>query len=584
MSDCYTSGYTCQVYDNHLFNTRNNVYELVLNAAKGCCINVTDLLISKEYGRTFAENDPYWMLSNNLPASGAGFESKIDGHFFKPGHCDSSYDNLLNVSGINLYDYQLSAMTTQYMTLTTAAVHQTIDEKRHRTLGDVIIRNTLSDEIVDVKQLAPTLNALPDIYNNIIDFDLVYEYLIIYTPTTMYIEKLNYNYRTGVFDETSTMPIILDVTPSPTSTLIRPYFNEAKKEIVFGRTVSSNQSVYPELYKYGLESGKYRKIFGSDMSENVLKKLGLPDDIAGKFVVKSINSTHLTYNDILQKYTVSYTGRLSASHAELARVANIQDDNVQYASDIFFIGIHNFANAEPTLDHIDSIIYHPSNKREYITSLHESTRRLPLSGSRVINMGNISDPRTSLLIDPRGIPSRPSKLKEIRYTYAGETTTNTRLPINDMGYANITDISTMAESYVPHASGGATDFASPRYVPVDLNLNLNLEEISVVRVEVECVYYDNHKILYTLLGESRPIPALLLFDDINIVDTISYSTDSSPNLLKIVLETKSPQFLTEVIIDNDSIGMDTTSIYNYEFGELEYPVPSPTPTPTPTSQ
>ena len=585
MNDCYTSGFICQVVDNHLFNTKNNVYEEVLNAADGCCVNVSNLIPTSKFGRTFAENDPYRMIAAGRPPSDAAFERKIDGHQFIPGHCDDKFTNTLNLEHVNLYNYQLSAMTTEYVTLTTDIVDQSIDDRRERTLGEVVIRNTQSNIITNIRDLAPTLNTLPEVYNNVVDFDIVYDHLLLYTDDKLYVEKLNYNYTTGKFDPSSTMPIVVKTNTTDQSALIKPYFNEDKKQLIFGRTIVDRGVVLPELYRYSIATGSYNKIHGDGITDSDLDSYRLPPDLAGKFVIKSVNSTHITYNNILQKYTVTTTGRLSATPSELVRVSATGDDDVQYADDILYISIHNFSDSDTTLEFIDSTIYHPTNKREYVLELTDRTRHVSLSADTIINMGVISDPRTTILLDPRSIPTREYKLKEIRYTYSGKTVTNARLPINDMGYANITDISEMVESYVPHASGGATDFASPRYVPVNLDLDLNLDEISVVRIDVECVYYDNHRLTYTILGESRPLPIMMLFNDINIVDTVSYTSDSNPSLLKIVLETHKPRYITEVIIDNNNVGIDSDTVYSsdYEFGELISPPPTPTPTPTPTS-
>jgi hypothetical protein len=590
MSDCYTSGFICQIVDNHLFSTKNNVYEEILNAAEGCCVNVTNLVPTSKFGRTFAENDPYRMIEDGRPPSDAAFERKIDGHQFIPGHCDDAFSNTLNLEQVNLYNYQLEAMKTEYVTLTTDVVEQTIDDKRERTLGDVVIRNTQSSIITNIRDLAPTLNSLPEVYTNVVDFDIIYDHLLLYTPDSLYVEKLSYNYTTGKFDPSSTMPIVVKTADTKRSALIKPYFNEDKKHLVFGRTIVDRGVVLPELYRYNIATGAYSKIHGDGITSDDLDNFRLPPDLTGKFVIKSVNSTHLTYNSILQKYTITTTGRLSATSAELIRVSNTGDNDVQYADDILYISIHNFSDSGTTLEYIDSIIYHPHNKREYILDLEDTSRNISLSADAVINMGTISDPRTVLSLDPRSIPVREYKLKEIRYTYAGKTVTNSRLPINDMGYANITDISEMVESYVPHTSGGPTDFASPRYRPLELDLDLNLDEISVVRIDVECVYYDNHRATYTILGESRPVPIMLLFDDINIVDTVSFTGDSNPSLLKLVLETRNPRYITEVIIDNNSTGVDidrnsfdSPPSSDHEFSEPVNLSPTPTPTPTPTS-
>ena len=589
MSDCYKTGYTCQVVDNHLFTSPNNIYENILNAAEGCCVNVSNLKHTSKFTRTFAENDPYRKLAAGLPASDAGFEDKIDGHRFQPEVC-GGFSSMLNTDTINLYDYPLPAMSTQYSTLTSDAKSQSIDDKREKTKGELIIRNTQSSIIGDVKDTLPTLRALPEIYNNIVDFDIIVDHAIIYTTDTIYIEKLAYNYTTGLFDPSSTMPITVIASPDRRSTIIKPFFNEPTNTIVFGRTVVHKNTITPELYKYNIKTGSYHSVYGAPPPENDLNRLRLPDDIVGKFVISSINSTHLSYNELLHKYTVTCTGRLSATGAELARAANINDSDDQYSTDIFFIGVYNFTDTQAGFQYLDSIIYHPHNKREYTTEVITSTKSIKLSSTPVISIGNITDPRSTISLDPSTIPTREFKLKEIRYTYNNKTTTKSRLPINDIGYANITDITKMVESYVPHTSGGATDFASPRYSPVDFNLNLNLDEISVVTISIECVYYDNHRIHYKVIGESRPLPLGLLFEDINVVDTVSYATDNNPSMLKVMLETKNPQYITEILIDNNGIGVDEQEYTfadalnkaGFEFSDL-LPEPTPTPTPTPTS-
>ena len=104
------------------------------------------------------------------------------------------------------------------------------------------------------------------------------------------------------------------------------------------------------------------------------------------------------------------------------------------------------------------------------------------------------------------------------------------------------------------------------------------------------MYYDNHRIHYKVIGESRPLPLGLLFEDINVVDTVSYATDNNPSMLKVMLETKNPQYITEILIDNNGIGVDEQEYTfadalnkaGFEFSDL-LPEPTPTPTPTPTS-
>lgn len=554
MNTCYTSGFQCQIVDNYIFNTTSTtIYENIINPGHGCCVNATDVLPTRRFGRTFGENDPHRMLRFGLPPETAGWDDKIDGHLFRPNVCsDIDPQGQLNMEDVNQYVYRLSAMQTSYVSLSSTSP-ASISTKRNHSGGEVWCRNTLSTKVENISNLVPGLAVQPDIYNNLVDFDIVYDSLVIYTPDILYIERLNYDYNTGSHTAGDVSPVSLSGSGQP---LIRLFFNEVTKTVTFGRLVSVGSTLIPELYEYNLDTGIYSLVYGNDEHTRDLHKYILPGRLNQDYIVKSVGQPHLTYNEILQKYTVSYTGKLEH--------VNSATDITEYGGDVFCVFVHNYKKYQTGLKHIDSILYHPSNKRElYRLPAIPIDSQIDIGSALHYSIGEITDPRQSITIIPKNLPVRESKLKQIIYRYDDIEYSQSRLPVNDMAFANHLSIKDMVESALPHRCGGPTDFASPRYQPHTVDLKLNLKEVSTVLIKVEAIYYDGHVHECIIFGEARPLPIDLAFGGLELVDSKSYTTSSYSSLLKLVFESQSPRYVTEIIIDNSGVA-EQSLITNFD--------------------
>ena len=546
---CYNREIECRVIDNFLMSNNRGVkiYEEILNGDNQETSSYSSLALTSKYNRTFAANDPLRMIASGRPATDAAFQQKIDGHGFRNNPCDNiKSESDLNIEPINFYNYQLSASLTQYMSADVTGEKLSVSDKRNKNVGEIWCRNTMSNRIDRLETMLPGLKTQPEIYNNVVDFDVIYDSVILYTPDTMYIERYAYDYNTGDILAGGATPIISKADDIELSKLIRVFFDESNNTVMFGKTVQYDvKTVVPELYSYNLATGTYVTAYGAKQANEDINHYRLPPDLYRDFDIKSISTPILVYNDKLQKYTVIYSAYLATTYTGML--------TGEFEGDVYCVFIHNYKALSNGLGYIDSIIYHPENKREYRydESIPPETITLDTS-AREIELGYVLPAKMTLKIDPLHVPLRQAKLKEIQYQFGDVLITKSRLPVNDMGLAGVDNIAGLTDSYTPHVSGGAIDFASPRYQSVDLPVESNVSDVSIVTVNVSARYYDGFVDVWKIAGEIRPRPLSYKFKDMVVVDAVSYTTNNVTNLLKIIFETQQPKHMVEYVIDNST--------------------------------
>lgn len=559
--ECYSTGYECQIVDNFAFRIQTGrIYQTVLNPAGDCCVSIPDLVLTRRFGRTFGENDPYRKIKNGEDPTEAAFDDKIDGHYFRPDIClEQQVDTDLNIEPINFLDYSLeSTKTKRTDTVPVTSEDVTVTGTNNSITGKLYIRNSTGSKIDSIDNMLPGLYNLPEIYNNITSFNIVYDNILLYTPTELYIDQVNYDYSTGEFESSTTTPVRLTVSADRRERIMRSHFDPDSQVILTGRTaIVDNKLVVPQLYKYNANTHLYSIAYDGVAYKNDHIKLALPPDIYRDFVICNVDTPIICYNDKIQKYSVVTVAALSATQDAIVRAG----EHDSLLGEFYCVVVYNFKNYETGLELIDSTIFHAPNKRQLKHKELINTQTIELSASdEFINVGLITDPGANFTLNFRNAPVRVSKLKHVSVTYNGTKYIKNRLPVNDMLYADLPHIKDMVDGYVPHASGGPIDFASPRYQDITVNLDLNLRDISVVSLSGEAVYYDGHVETYKLFGEARPLPLANVLGHMSLVEVSSYTTDTKSNLLKCTFETKKPNYLTDIIIDNGSLAETTSDL------------------------
>ena len=559
--DCYSTGYVCQVVDNFAFKIQTgDIYERVLNPTGACCVSIPNLVLTRRFGRTFEENDPYRKIAQGLEPSEARFDDKIDGHWFRPDICEELVEETdFNVESINYYDYQLESTKTaltEYEPITGDRV--SVDASKNKITGKLYIRNSVGNTIDLLENVLPSLKSLPIIYNNITDFTVVYDNIVLYTNKDLYIDRVGYDYATGKYQTSPTTPIHITVSDDPREQVMKSHYDPESQNILVGRTAVINKRlIVPQLYKYNANTNLFSNAYDGVSYTPDHIKLELPPDIYQDFVLNKIEKPIICYNDKLQKYTVVAVASLSATPEAI--VAAGEHDSL--LGNFYCVLLYNFKNYNTGLELIDSTIFHAPNKRQLKYRPITSSQTVELSTTNnYINVGIVTDPNTNFTLNFRNAPVRSSKLKHVSVTYNGTQYIKNRLPVNDMLYADLPHINNLVESYVPHASGGPIDFASPRYQDISIDLGLNLKDISTVKLSGEAVYYDGHVETYNMYAESRPLPLANVLGHMSLIDAVSYTTDTKSNLIKCTFETEKPNYITDVLIDNGGLAETTGDI------------------------
>lgn len=545
---------TCEVVDNFVFKYTGDlqVYEHTINVSVAQKERFSKLNLEPKYTATFEENDPYRAIYNGRIPTTAAFQDKIDGAGFVRTGCDFSVqESEMNIEPINYYDYNLPSLETKKSPPPPSKPTLTIYQKRYTELGDLYCRNTLSTKIQPVSSMLKSLPEYEDVINNIIDYEVLYDTMILYTSDSVYLERFRYDHTTGEHLIGDVSPVYIKQDSNKLSKIIRGYLNETTGQYIFGKTTiyDNTKGIIPELYMYDIDTGTYKTIYSESIATTRdLSQIVLPPDLYNDFSIRSIGTPILTYNNKLKKYTVvcdaelttTYTGKLTG----------------EYASKVFCVFIYNFKLTQTGMSYMDSIIYHPQNKREYRYDNSEYTTHVKLDSQNINSvqfLGEALPANAEITVDPLNVPVRGSKLKEIVYKYDDKVETVSRLPVNDPQLAGITSIKNMIESYVPTISGAPLDFASPRYNIKKLTPETNMKEISIVDIQIEAVYYDGHKVKYRLAGEVRPRPIDYVFGSVKLVDAVSYTTSSDTSMIKLIMETQSPSHILEYAITNTQI-------------------------------
>ena len=546
--------YACEVIDNFVFRYSGglDIYEHLVNVSTTQKERFGSLRIEPTYTGTFEENDPYRAIYSGRVASSAAFQDKMDGAGFIRAGCSFEVEeSQMNVEPINYYDYTLPALQSKKSPTPPSKPSLTIYQKRYTEIGDLYCRNTLSTKIQPVSSMLQSLPEYTDVVNNIVDYEVLYDTIILYTDTAAYMERFRYNHTTGDHLIGDVSPVYIQEDNNNLSSIIRGYFNETTGQYVFGKTVLYDYSkgVVPELYLYDLENGTYKTIYSETIaSAQDLRQLVLPPDLYTDFNIRHVGTPILTYNDKLKKYTVVYDAELSTTYT--GKLTG------EFASKVFCVFIHNFKLTQSGMVYMDSIIYHPQNKREYRYDDSKYTDNVKLTPDNVddiIYLGDALPANAVITIDPLMLPVRESKLKEILYRYDGKTESVSRLPVNDPQLAGIESIKDMVESYVPVTSGAPLDFASPRYNTKKISPETNKKEVSIINIQIEAVYYDGETVTYKLAGEVRPRPIDYVFGSVKLIDAVSYTTETNTSMLKIMLETQDPSHVLEYAITNTQI-------------------------------
>lgn len=231
-------------------------------------------------------------------------------------------------STVPYYNVTLSSSNTQYSTIEGLSANKNIYAKRNTINGNVYVRsgnNTIIDSISSA--LSSNFVRFPtvvtnEINNNIIDFDIIYDTLIIETDNYRIIERINYDYDSGLFVGSYAPAIYMQrgTVDQSIEKFGDFWYNEKYKNILFFDTTLSPEVsgtlkiIYPKIYKFDINNFDFKQIYPQP-AENLLQfslsnylssyyGIGIFDSYSYIFNPQNCDKPIVSYNETTDTYTV----------------------------------------------------------------------------------------------------------------------------------------------------------------------------------------------------------------------------------------------------------------------------------------
>jgi len=281
----------------------------------------------------------YSNTSNVIDAGQFVYFNIIDNQVVYYNPFDNRTNNYYETS-IPYYDNVLSGNETIYTANSGLNQNSDIYTKRNIAYGSLIVRSG-NNTIISPLSSALSANFVRypnevknQLNNNVINFDIIYDTIIIETTNYKVVEKINYDYDTNTFIGSYTPAIYMSVSANEQSLAKFGdfWFNEYYKNILFFNTTLSNsvsgnlKIVYPSIYKLDLVNYEFKQIY--PLNNDDLTKFSLSGYLSG------------LYNNTVQFYNLQY----------IFNPQNVDSPSVSYnyETDIYTVIIRMYDNAGAT--------------------------------------------------------------------------------------------------------------------------------------------------------------------------------------------------------------------------------------------
>jgi len=169
----------------------------------------------------------------------------------------------------NYYDYTLSSFGTVYEDESTSLTTAKAVYDRSNLNGSFYFRNVYSDVIGPVSSALSAVfvkykndtDIINEIYNNVIQFDIIDNVVIIETPSFLVLEKFIFDFDTGIFRSTLPKKIFLSLSGghSDYEKFGNIWYDEKEEDIYLSRTVlhpwlsaTNYKVIYPNIYRFSI--------------------------------------------------------------------------------------------------------------------------------------------------------------------------------------------------------------------------------------------------------------------------------------------------------------------------------------------
>ena len=355
--------------------------------------------------------------------------------------------------------------------------------------------------------------------NNIKDFEIVHDILIIETENYIVVERINYDYTTNKILPSTNENIYFSIPTNVLSKVIKPFYNEDDNLIIFGWTdqVScSNYIFVPVLYSIEIDTLRLKKLT-SWKSENVIHNFAIPESVRfmGLSGYSDINRPIISYNKHIQKYTLTTFGTLSGSNYSNDNKCVIKSDYLHIPNSSTFKLIDNSLYCVPNNKFLESS-YSYSQKPVATTVLLDTfTPNYNINtNTHIFDVVFDCD-----LIKQKGDPvtlqeERDDKILKIEYDFGDGSK---KLVIDRKLSYNISDSGDIAP-----ISELDDDYGDPRLQRIKHTYYTSGDESTIITATVKVIYPEKTdlKIITITSGKFTSKDS---FNDVNLLDVCTFT-------------------------------------------------------------
>jgi hypothetical protein len=223
---------------------------------------------------------------------------------------------------LQVYQWKTDIFGNQYALLKDAFMGSSIYDKKHNINGSLWTRNTrniIQPAMVSMKEVFKDVLTLDSISNvsglisaGILDFDVWYDTLMLYTSSTLFLFHLNFDYDTGIISSISDETNYISMRDSKFG---GTWLHEEDKIVTICTLLSCGNQIRPVLRSLNLESNELTVLYNISAIET---------DMSG-YNFTTFDHPVFTYDHINKVYNISYiaySGALSGMHVTTINVAD----------------------------------------------------------------------------------------------------------------------------------------------------------------------------------------------------------------------------------------------------------------------
>lgn len=511
-------------------------------------------------------------------------DGDIDGWFFDTEVCDKLKGDFEHVEvHETFYDQTLDVGETEYSDEPekTRDTQASLYEQQTSITGQGYFRSynseiiqpfsvVLDDVIGSLDNLDPGMfvEFKEDVYGGkILDFDIIYDTIIIETLNYLFIEKIRFSGDTLNITRTGTNNVFIKTTGlhPEVEKSIGWFFDDQKGEIIFGYTRSKTiqsegdqtprRYVYPVIMKADLETLQIIKTHPNRQYRDQNEELFILNGELSQYHVGQIDRPIITFNETSNTFNLSYTAQLDRSNRNRFAIFSfdyrmgqfnfrLQDSYVFHGKEVETYEKpgeewdDRVNSRELQLDpSLDLMPRFPSKTHTTKTESLSSITGLPLSG---YEFDLTLDTKTI----PVGLTINDFKINRIIFDPGDGGEIQIRDRVIDDGLQPLTfDLTELPDP---------GDFGDPRRLGFKHNYTFDKSVPHCYTATVSAIYSNFTTLTYKLDIETLPYDTNSGFDGLKLISSKLFTDPEGKDRQLFTLETQRPRWVSNVIVDRNN--------------------------------